>query len=217
MNIQNFFNYNSHCPLCGNELTFFLQWFDDTNPWLTEKLFIRQDNVFREHPHHKQTNLFAQKMEDNKEFFFHVEHDKIKFNCQSAKKYLSSGTSYFYATCNPEAVTLDGDQFKVDLFNACYYRGSPYFTVSKIDLSMVNYTESFSLSNREDDLLKVYIVSQNYEDNTSSLFYYTADMYQEQDDLYMPEIFEKILPLSELDVSNKLKLIERLNTWINFS
>jgi hypothetical protein len=42
-------------------------------------------------------------------------------------------------------------------------------------------------------------------------------MYQEQDDLYMPEIFEKILPLSELDVSNKLKLIERLNTWINFS
>lgn len=210
MNVHDFFNYNSNCPLCGKELTFFLQWFDEKIPWMNEKLFIQQGDRFQEY-------LLNKQIEDNKDFFFQIKLDKIQFNCQSTKKILSSGTSYFYALCNPNAVELNGEQFKVDLFKACYYRAAPYITLPKIDFSMVNLNESFSMSNREEELLKVYIFIQNYEENTSSLFYYTANKLQEEDELYVPEVFEKVLPLAKLDINDKNKLIEKLNTWINFS
>lgn len=225
-NIKEFLDFNTHCPICNNELTLFAQ-FDDSTCF---KASQSEDIIYFE-PFKKLGEL------SNDDFFeLSRKNFKLKFNSSKVLEE-SSKQLYFFYLCNPAGFTdkYNNTDYEINVYKMCYYRSTPFIDVikekyktkkrimkvSELDESLSNKDETFAIKTDDGSMEKIYILHLNYGDKKTILWHYTVTTDQRKDSTFKPSVFEKELPeltvRPKLGVEDRDKLINKLDSWVLMS
>ena len=224
MNIKQFLDYNTNCPICNNELILCMQW--SNVGFERDRLFLSyyQDRMFHftEHPKNiKPISMQKNKKEVNIEMFLDCD-ARISFNSLDAEKCSQEQDDiYFFYICNPDGITFEGSEYNINLYHSCYYRSTPFTNFNKKEITfkqpLTNRDENFSLKKKG----KAYLVSSNYEDKKTTLWYYTFTEEEEKNEHFEPRIFEQDLPLLpngfDFSLENRDHLLDKLYSFIILS
>jgi len=144
----------------------------------------------------------------------------------------------FFYLCNSESfVELGGSCYELPLYDACYYRSSPVMEFKKQELgkkkvwaleysveaekALTNVEEHFSIKDPQEEKENVYFLSLKYDENITMLHYYTVTKSNSEDKSFIPNIFEKQLPLltsrPKFDSNNRTVLLNKFESWILMS
>jgi len=232
MNISEFLNYNSSCPVCGGPLTLFLR-ARKNSLWKGER--SKPNGYF-----FKQFLIKNEKIGEDESFILDVEGEKFNFQTNTAalRQAMKTWQFFFFFICNEKAIIKEWNEYKIQAYDACYARDSTYlelmpaltetedikWELSPVDkfVTNINKSEVFTLHERSNpEVEKNYILKLNYEAKSTKLFYYTATPEQAKDTSFEPNIFEKEMPLPPVrpnfDLESRDKLINRLDSWILMS
>lgn len=240
MNLCDFLHFNTRCPICNNPLTLYMQWLDS----ICFKATKTNEYTYRFDPFKciKDKELENEYMilEDHgTDFITNMSSNKLFNEC---KKY----QVYFFFLCNSDGFKDSGfyknsDDYQIVPYKGCYFRFNPYMELRKKDfpsvnpvctkwvlettqednISLINYAENICIKSLVGDMEKVYTLSLNYGDKTTTLWYYSITEEQIKEENYSPRIFEKELPLlgnrPNFDLEHREQLIDRFNSWIIMS
>lgn len=231
MNLNNFLSDNI-CPICNNTLTLYMQW-SSLDTFISHK----KDNVYyfdRSIPilsDPKNDYYLSPRIDKNHEIFMTLDKElNIKFNSQSSEDFAKKQDDFFFFyLCNPEGLKLN-DDFSINIYEGCYFKSSTFcrfvfdnkLLIKKIKEDSNDLgKESFSFSVKESNLEKVFILNMNYENNTTTLYYYSVNNEDLEKEVFTPNCFEKTMDLLKIrpnfNLEDRGKLIERLNNWIILS
>lgn len=232
MNLNNFLSDNI-CPICSKSLTLYMQW-SSLDTFLAHKK--GEDYYFdRSVPilNISENNYYpSPRIDKNNKIFMTLDRDlNIKFNSLSAENFARKQDDFFFFyLCNPEGLKLNND-FSINIYEGCYFRSGPFCNFNlnndKLSIKKINENssdigkESFSFKVRELDLEKVFILNMNYENSTTTLYYYSVKDEDLEKENFTPNMFEKTMDLLKVrpnfNLEDRDKLIERLNSWIILS
>lgn len=241
MKLCEFLHFNQHCPICGDKLTLFMQWFTRTNSVCFKGVLVDQD-LYRfmpyvgGHAEKNEPNFWEEGMllkDDGDSFETSIINSRLM---QEAKKY----QIYFFYLCNPQGIDTKnkawGD-YDISMYKGCYYRSTVEMEFRREDdqesknwslqvinpdsRDIVNKEESFAIKSRNDKLEKVYLVNLDTESKATTLWHYTVDEEQRNIKDWEPNLFRKDIPLlrsrPDLSEENREKLISRFDSWIIMS
>jgi len=228
MNFNNFLDFNSKCPICGEHLTLYLQMIDSMC-FKGITIFNAKNKVYSFEPFKSEDPDFAGSYIDIE---FGDSKIDIRFSSQSLKQKALQKQIYLFYLCNDKGFI--GKNWYIDLYRGCYYRCSPIFDLymddknviitnhlSRTNSKIVNTNEAFSLSRKVNDVEKIYMVNIDYENEETVLLYYTRTDKEAKDKKFRPKIFEKVLPKLNIrpnfDIQYRDKLFSRLDNWVLMS
>jgi hypothetical protein len=241
MKASNFLNFNANCtcPSCGEPLKLYMQLKDSVcfkaqfpikegEKEIVFKQFKCKDDHIGDGDIRYVLNE-SRLITDNKQiesslihsqFFFFFMCNEMGFNCR--KSYGKTADIKEY------------DEYKIVIYDACYYRASIFFKCDEKDndklifrpaveanKKLINEEETFCFRKNKDNLEKIYFFTLDYLNNRTSLFHYTCNEEQRDDPNYQPNVFEKILPVlkrrPKFDLEDREQLLSRLDSWILLS
>ena len=224
MSLKKFIDFNKICPKCGNQLSLYL----GTNTKFIKAIHDMDGGyIFAENDDCKNFNKI--KSEDDVNFTVSYE-EKEDISYYSSKDSLLESDIIFFYICNCDAINATKWDYSINVYDACYYRGSQKFSIKNIDgenilklhensKDVINHEESFCFDIMKNNVEYVYFLSLKYVGQKTVLWHYTVNEEQAKDEYYNPNIFEKELPLltNRPDFSNSDKMIERFDSWIIMS
>ena len=208
MIIDNFLNYESKCPLCNNELTFFII-FDSINPTLWKiKKEKKQYNLILNNIH--RLSLIPKK---NKGYYFKQNNENYySFNKDHNEYYLVS-------ICNSSSIKIKENELIIDFLSSCYYRSSQSLDKDfnmKNNTDAINVIKSFSFSDIGLNYKKVYNIQFNYIENKTKIILFLMEKNKKISKF--EKEFDFILNMITDDsIKDHKKIIDKINTWITFS
>lgn len=229
MKFIDFIKYNQRCPICNNSLSLFMQWFDLR---LFQASHISDSQI-----------IFKEFIKDHKVILDPIDGDPtieaslsnvshFKFSSKELEKFaLKQEDLFFYFICNIDGISDIYGDYELLMEKSCYYRASPFFKFHPSkpiklkyltdDEHPINSTEAFFIPHKTEELNKYYIVTYNYQQATSTFWFYSATPKQELTPSFKAAVFEKEFPILEtsLDFSaqNRKELIKKMDVWVNFS
>ena len=228
MKLYDYYHFNDTCPVCGKALTLYLH--------ASKSALWKGTPVDREGNFHFERTILKENeysVEDT--FEMNISPEKIEFTFNSDKLVQEAKTWQFFLfnICNVESFKDNKWDYDINLYDACYYRCSPWhqFSPDTGTVEMVNPDQA-TLINRDETMLfkikgtetveKVYALNLDHENKHTKLWFYTTTEEQRKTEDFEPNIFEKTdLPLlptrPDLDMQNRDKLISRLDSWILLS
>lgn len=225
---KEFLQFNNKCPICNNQLTLYAQVLRST----CFKTELSNDSEFI----HMKPFRIKGELSDNEEMLIKDDgHLQFRDVHTSQKLNIKQDQMYFFYLCNENGFMTKGsvDDYNISIYKGCYYRSSQLFNLNKSDNSkewvlgdselddFINKTENFSISTKDSSLEKIFTLQFDYEINKTTFYYYTATADQRRMKDFSPSIFEKTFDqlMNNLDfsISNREKLINKLNNWVIFS
>lgn len=214
MNFLQFINYNNRCPCCDSKLSIFMvtQSKKESFTWKYKKIDKKNGIItFSNNSLGIVNILFKNNV--------YLETDSLKIlNCYV----------YFVYVCK-SSISINNyisPHVDVNSFTACYSRSTPLLEIIKKD-------ETYHLSAVDPDHKNivnsdecVYFVDNNRDTNYSIILNYCEDTmylvsYNRNKHNSRISLFKKELPLPKyklnLHISNRLNLINKLNSWITLS
>lgn len=241
MKLCEFLHFNHHCPICGEKLTLFMQWFTRTNAVCFKGVPIDQD-LYRFMPYlggeaeKGEVNFWEEGMllkDYGESFETQIINSRLM---QEAKKY----QIYFFYLCNPKGFDTKNKAFgdyDISMYKGCYFRSTVEMEFRRDDdqesknwslqvtnpdsIDIVNKEESYAIKTRNDKVEKVYLINLDNEQKTTTLWHYSVTEEQRKIKDWEPKLFKTEMPLlpSRPDVSeeNREKLVNRFDSWIIMS
>jgi hypothetical protein len=228
MKLSEFLHFNSHCPICGETLSLYMQWVDS----VCFKGVKFGDDTYKFYPF-----VGAKKDGDIKEDDHMLLQDKgTDADCTfSSAKMLQESKRfdiYFFFLCNPSGFKVKswGD-YEISLYQGCYYRDTEFFEFEKnkqskkwiltpkdknADLLMKH--EAYSFKDIKNENERVYMVNLDYEKKQTTLWHYATTTEEREKEDFKPNLFSKEMPLLKTrikaGIDDRERLIDRLNSWI---
>ncbi len=234
MKLSDYLHTNEACPVCGEPLKLYMQVTDGP---LWGSSLVSVDSLIFE----KRTRLPPEEGAISGDYFWiTISGDDYNFNFSGSNILQHSKTwnVFFFYLCNDKAIENKyGTDYEIDPYQACYFRSCPFmeFVLDSNDkkwkLELASGADLIDGKTRDEicifktqhdgGLEKVYILSLDYESKLTTLrFFKTTDKDRANRD-FEPKIFKKELPLLNVrpnfDMSERDKLIDRLNSWIIMS
>jgi hypothetical protein len=232
MNLCDFLHFNDSCPVCGKELSLYMQ-VSKSALWKAKKT---KEGVYQ----FQQCLLKKDTWEEKDYMSLSDLGDQFKTEFNSSKLGNDSKTwqLFFFKICGTEAFVDNRFDYDINWYEACYYRSSPWFEfknhptekkkwqlepASEEHYNMVNREECFVFKNTKvEGVEKVYALSLDYEGKHTKLWHYSTTPEQRALAEFEPNIFEKDdLPLlkhrPDLRMETRDKLISRFESWIILS
>jgi hypothetical protein len=230
--LEEFIHFNKRCPICNNEITLYAQFLGS----VCFKARSNEDGITYFHPFMNKSNL-----SDEDYFSYHIKEDCIQFSQSQVFSKIRKDQLYFFYLCNENGFKpiLSGSDYEINIYKGCYYRDSSILDIIKItrnsieqiakwnlqtsvlDKELINSKEVFSVSFKEDNREKMFYLYLSYEQNTTTLWYYSATTEELKDLSYKPSIFEKelkgIILRPDFSIKNRDKLFTKLNSLVIFS
>lgn len=236
MNIKEFLKFNNFCPICGEPLSLYMRFINETT---FKSECINDDGSFSfknirsygSNPNFENVkcNLYADTKLNNS--WISLSGD----NTDDIINYFGNKTAYFFWICNPKAIKkTEYDDFEISMFNACYYRTSTILSLNITDnkilmrqednednIKVFNREECFSFKASNTDGDRIYILDLDHLNNKTKIWHYTVPQNEKTNSSYKPNLFEKEIPFlkrrPKFDIKNRNKLIERFDNWILMS
>jgi len=236
MKINEFIHFNSHCPICGNPLHFYMQWIDS----ICFKAVKMGDDLYKFFPFFGNPKEIKDDndIRDDDYMLMQAKHNNIDISfsrpgvLREAKKY----TIYFFFLCNPKGINVkEWGDYEISLYQGCYYRDTPFFEFEKgkgkdkgwyiqpkdkVLTNVVNH-ESYSFKEIKNEHEKVYMINLNYEKNLTTLWHWSATLEERSQPDFKPKLFQKDMPLLKTrikaGIQDRERTIDRLNSWILMS
>lgn len=228
--LNQFLNFNRHCPSCGEPLHLYMQWFDSM---LFKGCEYKKD-TYQFHP-----TITPESNKEHKESFMILTDNgssiETEFETPGLANEAKKHQIYFFYLCNPRGLKEKswGDH-EIHLHEACYYRSTMLMEFKKDEKEdiwnlqftdhqpgLINKDESFAFSTVAEDLTKVYMMTLDYEQNHTMLYHYGVTEAQKIEKNFRPNIFEKQIPMinpkPKFGLEDRWKLIERFDNWILMS
>lgn len=208
MILENFINYERICPVCNNQLTFFIV-FDSINPtlWKIEKQ-KKQYKLIINNVH----RLSVIPKKDNTYQFVNNNKNNYSFNNNHSQYYL-------IGICNQSAIKIKENELFIDFSNVCFYRKSPHLDkcLNVIDnTGLITICDFFCFSETGIDFKKIYNIEFDYIRNSTKITYFLLEK-NKRISKFEKE-FDFILTMITKDlIKDQTKLIDKINTWITFS
>jgi hypothetical protein len=226
MTTLNFLNLNRVCPICNEPLQIYMQWLDS----ILFKCEQIDNNTYKFLPFKGKLNgIEAKQIEDGEVY---LNDNKIHMSAQLFREGLKYSTYFFYM-CNQKAFKDNYNSYDISAFKACYYRSSVFFDLEKNDnkewiikesskdMNDSIKLESFSFSNKINDINKVYILKLDYESKETILWHYSFSEKDSEKPYFKPNLFEKKLPLlnvrPSVGINDRENLLDRFESWIIMS
>jgi len=225
MRLDDFIDFNSHCPLCKNPLTLYLQ--------LLGSICFKAQAIGNYRYKLTQDRCKNKAFDNDFAIIDFRDLNKSKFSSRALKKQFEDKQMYLFYMCNDKGFKETTDSwsnkpdYEIRLYYGCYYRATPIFHMNKDNIrsalysmhdDLINSSESFSINVFKDNEERVYMIHNDHELCESILYYYTCDEEQKQKADYKPSIFEKRFGLlTKLELDNKEKLVSKFDGWILMS
>ncbi len=231
MKLNDYLHTNEACPVCGEPLKLYMQ-VTDGPLWKSSQ--VSANTLIFE----KSTRLPPSEGTVSGDYFWITRNgDNYNFNFSGSSILQHSKTWYvfFFYLCNDKAIENKyGTDYEIDPYKACYYRSCPFMEFV-LDSDTKEWTLKLSQeidsntrdeicifkTHHEDGLEKVYILSLDYEFKLTTLRFFKTFPQDRLSEDFEPKIFKKELPLlgvhPNFDISERDKLIDRLNSWIIMS
>lgn len=221
MNFESFLNFNTHCPICDNKLTPYLQ---------------VQYSVCYKGECNNNNYLFTPFKLTNKDANSVPLEMTVSGNNCSFEGGKVSDTFYIFFLCKEAGIVDLGDppyDYHIKPFYGCYYRSSQFLKVKEgkveiiPDVTHASSTDNimneefFAFSKRQPDLLKAYFLKIDSCKKNTTLIYYDVTPEQEATKGFKPKKFNKELPLLEkrpdFTLQNRDQIISKFDSWILLS
>lgn len=232
MDITQFIQFNNSCPICGENLTLYMQW--------EHSVCLKSQQVNSKHLHFEPFKIMKSLDEGNHsvDIIKNDTHLNIKLNSNKLQEISKTTQVYFFYLCNESGFKDKGGyDFEISLYKGCYYRSTPWLkfkrTKSKrngrllldasneLNKDLIMKDESFSFKSTINDVERVYMLNLDYEGQETSLWHYSATEEQKSQAGFKPNLFEKKIPLlnkrPDFSLENRDKLIDRFDSWILMS
>lgn len=242
MNLCQFLQSSTTCPVCDEPLITYMQEIDG-DLWkarVVEPNLYRFDRVNMKVDEYKNKGVCVKSPEDFIWIKDKGDDFEMGFNGLALEEFMRLQEVFFFNMCGEDSFKerLSGN-YIIEAYKACYYRSSALMNLQlcgedghlswKLVRSSITEQppvdvrdEIFTFKYRRDENSeKVYILNLDYENNKSLFRYYTFTLDESVDPTFEPEYFEKDLPLFPVRPNFKLedraKLIDRMNGWILMS
>lgn len=226
MELSKFIDHDTSCPICGNQLTLFVQCLDSMCFKGTK--FPSGDfsfDQFRCIDGKFDTTAAFSLIKGEKDYEFEIHSSEL--NIQSRK-----WSMYFYYICNDNAFKDRGQEYDISVYEACHYRSTPTWEFKKTanntwalgnadpqDEELIQRNETFTYNITSNDLEKVYILELDYKSKETKFWHYAVTEEQSKEENYQPTLFEKTMPLLTVrpKFEDKEKMINRFDSWVLIS
>jgi hypothetical protein len=229
INLRDFFNFNSICPLCDNPLTLYLQLLDS----ICFKATLTDENTYVFRP-------FQCIDEKFKNEFIVIEYsDKLNviFSSKAFKEKCIKHQLYFYYLCNDKGIqpinsysNVEFD-YEINLYNGCYFRTTPTLCMQNSNVifkcldehhsKLLNSNVACCLKNIKNNTEHIYMINLDFECENIIFWCYTCNEEQAVQEDYSPNIFEKTLPFPKkqivIDKKHALQLMKKIDNWVIMS
>lgn len=234
MKLNDYLHTNEKCPVCGEPLKLYMQ-VTDGPLWKSSQ--VSSDTLIFE----KNTPLAPlDGVVSDDYFWINRRGDDYNFNFSGSSIFQHSKTwsIFFFYLCNEKSIENKyGRDYEIDPYRACYFRSCPFMEfgldnkAGKWALELASGADAIDGNTRdeicifkipqENGLEKVYILSLDYEFKVTTLRFFKTTAEDRVSDDFEPKVFKKELPLlgarPNFDISERDKLIDRLNSWIIMS
>ena len=225
--LKKFLNFNHNCPVCEKPLQTLLS--SGKNLWKSTKI----DDQY----HFVRVCERDKNLSDEDSFILALapEGVTITFSTPEIQKVIQAEHCFCMKLCTSDAVECNSFDYDIKLDTTCYFRSSPFFdlvesnnqfgfqVVNSDHAEIVNRDIVFTVSDQnQEGLERVYLLNVSYEDVKTQLFHWSSTPEQRCQEGFEPNIFVKddlplLLEFPNLELSERDRLIDRLNSWVVLS